>query len=63
MAEQIVKKVSVPLTAEDAGTLQEMCEDSPFPESILLKLALRIGLQAIRKDPTVLMPFVAKPTE
>ncbi len=63
MAEQIVKKVSVPLTADDANTLKGMCEDSPFPESILLKLALRIGLQTIKKDPTVLMPFVAKPPQ
>ena len=63
MAEQIVKKVSVPLTADDAAILKGMCEDSPFPESILLKLALRIGLQTIKKDPTVLMPFVAKPPQ
>lgn len=58
--EQIVRKVSVPISADDDAVLKDMAEESPFPEAILVKLALRIGIQAIKKDPSVLMPFVAK---
>ena len=60
MADQIVGTVQVQITTEDQAEIQSMTEDSPFPESVLLKLALRIGIVEIRKDPTILMKYVAK---
>ena len=58
--EQIIKTVEVQITNDDANQIRSMVEDSPFPESVLLKLALRVGIAEIRKDPTILMKYVAK---
>ncbi len=60
MSEDIVANVQVPVTAQDQVEIASMTEDSPFPQQVLLKLALRIGIAEIRKDPTVLMAFLAK---
>lgn len=60
MAEKDVAKVSVPITADDKQLIQDVLDSSPFPQELLTKLALRIGLKAIQKDPTILMPYVAK---
>ena len=60
MPEDIVANVQVPVTAQDQQEIASMIEDSPFPRPVLLKLALRIGIVEIRKDPTVLMAFLAK---
>jgi hypothetical protein len=60
MAEKTVGTVQVKITAEDHRAIQAMIEDSPFARDVLLRLALRIGIQNIRKDPSVLMPFLAK---
>ncbi|RMG17183.1 MAG: hypothetical protein D6731_04525 [Planctomycetota bacterium] len=61
MADKIVGKVDVELSAEDQELLLSLLEDSPFPKNLLLRLALRIGMKEIRKDPAVLLPYVAKP--
>lgn len=60
MAEKHVGNVSVPITEQDRQAIADVLESSPFKQDIMLKLALRIGLDAIAKDPTVLMPFLAK---
>ena len=60
MPEKHVGNVSVPITEEDRKAIADVLESSPFKQDILLKLALRIGLERIAKDPTVLMPFLAK---
>jgi hypothetical protein len=52
--------VTVQLTKEDADLLEDLVDGSPFPQPVLLRLALRIGLTAIRKQPNVLMQFLAK---
>lgn len=48
------------LTPEDRKALDDLIEDSPFPEQVLLRIALRIGMTAIRKDPKVVLTFLAK---
>lgn len=60
MAEQHIGTVAVPITAQDKQTIADILESSPFKQDVLLKLALRIGLKAIAKDPTILMPYLAK---
>ncbi|MCA8922277.1 MAG: hypothetical protein KDD82_10740 [Planctomycetes bacterium] len=51
---------TVELSPEDAGILEGLMQASPFTEKVLLRVALRIGLETIRKDPTVLMPYLSK---
>ena len=60
MAEKHIGNVKVPITAEDKQAIADVLDSSPFPQDVLLKLALRIGLKAIAKDPTILMPYLAK---
>lgn len=60
MPEQHIGKVSVPITAEDKQRIADVLESSPFPQELILKLAVRIGLDMIKKDPSILMPYVAK---
>ena len=60
MAEQHIGSVKVPITAEDKERIDDVLDSSPFPQDTLLKLAMRIGLDAIKRDPSVLMPYVAK---
>lgn len=48
------------LTPEDRKAIDDLVEDSPFPEQVLLRLALRIGMMAIRKDPKIVLTFLAK---
>lgn len=52
--------VTVTLTKEDAQLLEDLVDGSPFPQSVLLRLALRIGMTAIQKQPNVLLQFLAK---
>jgi hypothetical protein len=52
--------VTVQLTKEDAQLLEDLVDGSPFPQSVLLRLALRIGMTAIQKQPNVLLQFLAK---
>lgn len=52
--------VTVNLTKEDADLLEDLVDGSPFPQAVLLRLALRIGMTAIQKQPNVLMQFLAK---
>jgi hypothetical protein len=51
---------TISVTAADQKLIEELEEGSPFTQAILLRVALRVGLSAIRKDPTVLMPFLNK---
>lgn len=60
MADQHIGSVKVPITAEDKERIADVLDSSPFPQDTILKLALRIGLDAIKKNPAVLMPYVAK---
>lgn len=55
-----MERVSVPITPEDKQKIADVLDSSPFPQDTLLKLALRIGLGEIAKDPTILMPYLAK---
>ncbi|MCO5172140.1 MAG: hypothetical protein M9894_38065 [Planctomycetes bacterium] len=48
------------LSAEDRQALDDLVEDSPFPEQVLLRMALRIGMMAIRKDPKIVLAFLQK---
>jgi hypothetical protein len=52
--------VTIQVTAEDKQVLEDLVDGSPFPEQVLLRLALRIGMTAIRKEPKVLLSFLAK---
>jgi hypothetical protein len=52
--------VTVQLTKEDAALLEDLVDGSPFPQAVLLRLALRIGMTAIQKQPNVLMQFLSK---
>ena len=60
MAEKNVGNVKVPITEDDKQAIADVLNSSPFSQDILLKLALRIGLKEIAKDPSVLMPYLAK---
>jgi hypothetical protein len=60
MADKIIGKVSVPITDADKTRIAEVLESSPFPQDMILKLAMRIGLDEIKKDPSVLLPYVSK---
>lgn len=53
-------KKTVELSKEDLEILDGLMQASPFNEAVFTRVALRIGLDAIRKDPTVLMPFLSK---
>ncbi|MBX3467781.1 MAG: hypothetical protein KF878_12930 [Planctomycetes bacterium] len=48
------------LTAEDRQAIDDLVEDSPFPEQVLLRMALRIGMMAIRKDPKIVLTFLQR---
>lgn len=48
------------LGPDDRKALDDLVEDSPFPEQVLLRMALRIGMMAIRKDPKIVLSFLAK---
>lgn len=50
----------VEMRPEEVEILEELMQASPFGEKVLLRIALRIGLETIRKDPTVLMPYLSK---
>ncbi|MEZ6187904.1 MAG: hypothetical protein R3F62_23205 [Planctomycetota bacterium] len=50
----------VELRPEEEQILEELMQASPFGEKVLLRIAVRIGLETIKKDPTVLMPFLSK---
>jgi hypothetical protein len=52
--------VTIQVTAQDKAELEDLVDGSPFPEQTLLRLALRIGMTAIRKEPKVLLSFMAK---
>lgn len=60
MAGQHIGTVQVPITAEDKQRIADVLEVCPFGQDTLLKLALRIGLETIKKDPSVLLPYLAK---
>ncbi|MBL4846544.1 MAG: hypothetical protein JKY65_13540 [Planctomycetes bacterium] len=60
MADSHIGTVSVPITQPDKDQIADVLESCPFPQDTLLKLALRIGLDTIKKDPSVLMPYIAK---
>jgi hypothetical protein len=52
--------VQVHLSAEDKKVLDDLLDGSPFPEKILLSVAMRIGFTVIRKDPKVMLNFLPK---
>jgi hypothetical protein len=60
MADPQIATVSVPITQSDKDRIADALAVCPFPQDTLLKLALRIGLEMIKKDPSVLMPYLAK---
>ena len=60
MGDPAEHSVTIQVTAEDKQELEDLVDGSPFPEQVLLRLALRIGMTAIRKEPKVLLSFLAK---
>jgi hypothetical protein len=60
MAEDATNIVQVHLTKEDKAILDDLLDGSPFPEKILLRVAMRIGFNVIRKDPKVMLSFLPK---
>mgnify|MGYP000110481407 CR=1 FL=1 len=60
MGESAEHSVTIQVTAADKQELEDLVDGSPFPEQTLLRLALRIGMTAIRKEPKVLLSFMAK---
>lgn len=51
---------TIKVTAEDQGVIEELLESSPFEQAALLRVALRIGLETIKRNPMVLMKFLGK---
>jgi hypothetical protein len=47
-------------SAADKAMIDDLMEGSPFKQDMLLAIALRIGLKAIKQDPTILLPYVSK---
>ncbi len=60
MSDKPIAKVSVPITEADKQAIADVLDSSPFKQDTLLMLALRVGLREISKDPTILMPYLAK---
>lgn len=52
--------ISLDVTAADQALIKELMEGSPFKQQMLLSIAMRIGLKAIKQDPTILLPYVSK---
>jgi len=49
------ERISVRLRAEDMAELTELCEKYEQQRSEVVRIALRLGMIAIRKDPTTLV--------
>ena len=52
--------VTIQTTQDDKALIEDLMEGSPFKQEMLLSIALRIGLKAIKQDPTILLPYVSK---
>lgn len=52
--------VTIQTTQDDKALIEDLMEGSPFKQDMLLSIALRIGLKAIKQDPTILLPYVSK---
>ena len=52
--------VTIQTTSDDVDLIEDLMEGSPFKRDMLLSIALRIGLKAIKQDPTILLPYVSK---
>lgn len=52
--------VTIQTTQADLAMIEDLMEGSPFKQDVLLSIALRIGLKAIKQDPTILLPYVSK---
>lgn len=51
---------TIKVTAEDQEVIEEILESSPFTANVLLRVALRIGLETIKKNPLILTRFLGK---
>jgi len=60
MSERKAKNYLIEATVEENDLVDELTENSPFQRKTLLRIALRIGLEAIKKDPSILMPYISK---
>lgn len=54
------QSVKVPVTSEDLKVLEDLVDGSPFSQDAILRVALRIGMMAIQKNPNVILPFLGK---
>lgn len=54
------QSVKVPVTTEDLKVLEDLVDGSPFSQDAILRVALRIGMMAIQKNPNVILPFLGK---
>ena len=52
--------VTIQTSNDDQALIEDLMEGSPFKQEMLLTIALRIGLKAIKQDPTILLPYVSK---
>ncbi len=60
MSDEATQPVTVELTKDDRETIDDLVDGSPFNEQALLRAALRIGIQVIKRDPTILMKYLGK---
>lgn len=70
MARELSEVISMRLSAEDKARLDAIAKRLPIKRLTIARVAMRIGLDAIAKDPAVLLtagdddaPVAAKPTK
>lgn len=51
---------TIKVTGEDQDVIEEILEAAPFSQGAILRVALRIGLEGIKRNPTILMRFLGK---
>lgn len=51
---------TIKVTPEDQDVIEEILEGSPFTQAVILRVALRIGLEGIKRNPMILMRFLGK---
>lgn len=55
MVPQLTEVISMRLSPEDKAKLDELAERMPIKRLTIARVAMRIGLEAIAKDPSVLL--------
>ncbi len=58
---ELSKAISMRLAPEDTNALNEVCERIPMPRLTVARIALRLGLAALMKDPAKVFAQEARP--